>query len=327
MMMKRTMAFAAAAAAALQAAALSLADASSKIAEAAADPSVMAGTVAQLDAADQVAFLAKVNAAIDAMPGSPEEKAAKYLDANKAAMKSAAKGNLAALLAETFATVPPEALTVVNERFAADLFNRSADAANPIDDKQMLILATNAMAVVQARNEGNDNESVRNTFAILMFLRASNGSPEGLKDALVAGLGSTEARDLAANDWIPAAMGEGREKSYEPMLAASDAARLPVFDDIYAFSLTSDPVFSGALLANLGSSVGSSSSAAASAAVAAALDPTRFGLPMEMTQSGMSAKPATLDDSARYYGGYRRGSGDKGSNQAEPGAYPFQTSR
>ncbi len=199
---------------------MSLADASGKIGEAAGDPAVMSATVAQLSADDQVAYLAKVNEAIANMPGSPEEKAAAYLNANKAALRSAKPGNLAKLLAEVFATVPPEVLTVINESFANDLFNR---ASNPgLSDADFVSLVQSTMKTITARNASSDNAAVRDTFAALMFLRASNGSPADLAETLVGDL-PADAQAVAKNEWIPAAMGIGQEQSYEPMLGAADA--------------------------------------------------------------------------------------------------------
>lgn len=199
---------------------MSLADASGKIGEAVSDPAVMTATVRQLSAADQVAFLAKVNEAIANMPGSSAEKAAAFLNANKAALKGAKAGNLAQLLAEVFATVPPEALTVLNESFASDLFNR---ASNPdMSDAAFVALVQNTMKAIAARNASSDNAAVRDTFAALMFLRASNGSPADLADTLVGDL-PPASQEVAKREWIPAAMGVGQDQSYEPLLGAADA--------------------------------------------------------------------------------------------------------
>ena len=199
---------------------MSLADASGKIGEAVSDPAVLTATVSQLSAADQVAFLAKVNEAIANMPGSSAEKAAAFLNANKAALKGAKPGNLAQLLAEVFATVPPEALTVLNESFASDLFNR---ASNPdMSDAAFVALVQNTMKAISARNASSDNAAVRDTFAALMFLRASNGSPADLADTLVGDL-PPAAQEVAKREWIPAAMGIGQDQSYEPLLGAANA--------------------------------------------------------------------------------------------------------
>lgn len=202
---------------------LSLSEARSKIGDAIADPTVMASTAQKLSADDQVKFLADVNEAIAKMPGSAETKAAAYLDANRAALKTASKGNLSAVLAEVFATVPLEALTVLNENLAADSFNRSANPAVTYTDEQYVALATNALSVIAKRNAEVDDGAVRTGFAILMFTRASNGSPAGLADTLAAALPEA-SQDVARKEWFPAALAEGEDKSYDPMLADVDVS-------------------------------------------------------------------------------------------------------
>ena len=130
---------------------ISLAEARGKIGEAVVNPAVMTSTMKMLPADSQKAFLADCNEAIGKMPGSAETKAAAYLTVNRAALKGAAKGNVLALLAEVFATVPPEALTVINERFAADLFNRAADPSVVYTDSQFTRIAESVMENVTSR--------------------------------------------------------------------------------------------------------------------------------------------------------------------------------
>ena len=230
--------------------AMSLADARGQIGGALeGGPEKVGALAAQLDAADQVAFLSEVNAAIGAMPGSVEEKTSKYVDANEAVLKASKKGNLPALLAETFATVPPEALTLVNERLAADLFSRSASPAMTDEEFTNRVFAT--MEVIQNRTASADDAGVRNTFAALMFMRASEGSPADLRDNLINNLPDEGTRELAKNEWIPAAMGEGQDKSYESMLGASDAGKAP--DEGLVLRMAS-PATMSAMLSDLGSS-------------------------------------------------------------------------
>jgi hypothetical protein len=168
--------------------AMSLAEARGKIGDAVVNPAVLTATMKQLSAADQKSFLADCNEAVGKMPGSVETKAATYLVVNRAALKGAAKGNLTALLAEVFATVPPEALTVLNERFASDLFNRAANPAQTYTDERFSAIAKSVMDSVSARMEKTDGAAVRNTFAILMLLRASNGTPANLAETLASSL-------------------------------------------------------------------------------------------------------------------------------------------
>ena len=212
---------------------LSLADARGKIDAAIESPAVMKEIMKRLSAEDQRQFLADVNKAISDMPASVEEKTAKFLNANHAALMSAQKGNTTALLAEVFATVPPESLTVINERFAVDLMNRAANPNVTYTDEQYTKLATSVMEKICERVEETDNGSTRSAFAILMFLRASNGTPEDLADKLIDTLKHDDAKELARDEWIPAALGkDGREAGYEPLLASADAGRRPDFAQV-----------------------------------------------------------------------------------------------
>ena len=209
---------------------LSLADARSRIDKAIESPKVMGEIMKRLSAEDQVKFLAEVNKAIGDLPSSVEEKAALYLNLNHIAVKSAQKGNTTALLAEVFATVPPEALTVVNERFASDLMSRTANPNVTYTDEQFSQIALNVMKAVVERTAETDNGSTRSAFAALMLIRASNGTPEDLTDKLVDLLATDEAKELAKEEWIPSALGkDGRELGYEPILASADAGRRPDF--------------------------------------------------------------------------------------------------
>lgn len=206
-------------------AALSLAEARGKIGEAVVNPSVMTSLVKQLSAADQKSFLADCNEAVSKMPGSAESKAATYLAVNRAALKGAANGNLSDMLAEVFATVPPESLTVVNERFAADLFNRAANPAETFTDERFVNIAKSVMTSVTNRMVKTDGAAVRETFAILMLVRASNGTPADLASTLAAYL-PEDARKSAVGEWIPEAMSERR--NYDPMLGVvADGGVLP----------------------------------------------------------------------------------------------------
>ena len=212
---------------------ISLADARGKIDKAIESPAVMGELMKRLSAEDQKKFLADVNKAIADMPASIEEKSAKFLNINHVALKNAQKGNTTALLAEVFATVPPEALTVLSERFASDLVNRAANPNITYTDEQFAKLATEVMKVINERTEETDNGSTRSTFAILMFLRASNETGDALdklQEQLIDTLKHDDAKELAKDEWIPAALGkDGREQGYEPILASADAGRRPDF--------------------------------------------------------------------------------------------------
>lgn len=250
-MMKKTIwLFFGVAAAAASVDAASLAEARAKIGDAVADAAVLTSTMKTLSPADQVQFLADVNKAVGKMPGSSDAKAAAFLSANRAAVKAASgTGNVSALLKEVFATVPCEALTVLNERFAAELFNRAADAKRPYTDEEFMAIAKSALAGISAHNKGCDEveEAVRDVFAILMFVRASNGRPADLTDTLLAYV-PEKFRETAKKEWLAAALAEGAEKSYAPMLDALNGAVEP---DIGVVVRLAGPDLQNALLADL----------------------------------------------------------------------------
>lgn len=306
---------------------MSSADARGKIGDIIDNPASMTSVMKQLAASDQASFLADVNAAIADMPGSPEEKTSKYLDVNTAALKGAQKGNLTTLVAEVFATVPPEALTAINESFASGMFNRKADPSKTYTDDQYVEISTNLLARVQERNATADNAGVRNTFAILMLIRASNGSPADLRGTLVGSLNDAETRSLAQNEWISPALGQGQEKTYDPMLGASDAGKQPDLNMVLIspFSSSADALLSD--LASEGSLLAPSS-------VTALISPS-LGNPNNvdiadgvdpLASSGMSRVPRTMDPSLKYNPAVKRGSSPKEEEESpyEPGGYPWQ---
>ena len=295
-----------------QANAMSLADASAKVLEAANDAAAMSDVMKQLAPADQAAFLSKVNAAIASFPGNDAEKGAKYL---KAALASADKTSLASVLAEVFATVPLEYLTVINERLAEDTFSRDADPANPITDDEMRQVSLDTMKIIKERNAGNDSESVRDAFAILMFIRASKGTPAELRDQLIETLPTQEARDMAKNDWFPAALGEGRDKSYEPMLAVANDVKMPDMEEINALAgLINDPAVPGSMLNDLSAAVdGTGRSGTPFSKIGTSV--VSDSMPLDVTDHDLSRIPKP-DGSLPAYPGYRRGGGSKGSDTA-----------
>ena len=200
----------------------SIVEARKQIVESISNPAVMTSTVKGLSAEDQRQYLADVVSAISKMPGSQEEAAAAYLSVSRAALKGAKKGNLPALIAEVFATVPPEYLPVVSESLGGDMLNRAASSSATYTDESYLNIATNVMAVVNARVASEDAADVRSGFAALAFIRGSNSVGDNIVSAMVASLPAS-ARDVASKEWFPAALAEGGAKSYDPMLVAAGA--------------------------------------------------------------------------------------------------------
>jgi len=242
---------------------LSKAEWQAKVGDCASNPSAMKATIAQIPASEQAEFVANVNKAISEKPGSKEAKAADFYAINKAAVSGASKDAKSSVLAEVFATVPVEYLTDINERFASESFNRNSNPEKPISDAEFVELSTNTLAVVNQRCESaEDNAAARQAFAALMFVRASGGSPEGLTDLYVSQMTDSQAKE-SAGAWISEALGsDGKEASYDSMLAASDAGDEP--DHAVVLQMTGPSEVVDSLLTDLqapGNESGSGSSA------------------------------------------------------------------
>ena len=220
------------------------------VGECAQNPQKMKQTIATLSAEDQLEFLRAVNEAISKMPGSNEVKGAAFYEANRAAVTGAGKDNLKSVLAEVFATVPTEYLTEINERFAKELFSRTANPAHVPTAAEFTKLSTDTMAVVNERCQNAEDSSVRETFAILMLVRASGGTPADLTQTLVNQLPDAQVRETAMNEWIKAAMGDGQEQSYDPMLTSSQSADEEP-DHAIVMQMTGGTQITDALLADL----------------------------------------------------------------------------
>lgn len=303
--------------------AMTLADARGKIGDVIADPASITAVMKQLSAADQTAYLAEVNAAISKMPGSTDEKTQKFLDVDTAALKGAKEGNLTTLLAEVFATVPPNSLTVINERFAADMFNRKADPSKTYTDEQYTAIAKNVLDKVQDRTATADNAGVRNTFAILMLVRASEGSPADLRDTLVNDLRDPATKELAQNEWISPALGQGQEKTYDPMLGAADAGDEP---DLSIALTVPTTLALDALAGDLANDISLGDSASSFTEKISPIfdDPMDPILSSELSAGGvaggLSRLPRTTDPNSPYNPGNKRGS----TGRREPFGYPGQ---
>lgn len=221
---------------------ISLADARSRIDKAIESPQVMRAIMKHLSAEDQKLFLAEVNKAIADLPASIEERSAKFLSVNTEALAGAEKGNASNLIAEMFATVPPEHLPPLVEQLGKGALSRTSAGA-AYSDADFLRMSESLMKKVVARTAETDNGSPRTALAIVMLAIGSNGSPEDLTDKLIDLLETDEARDLARSEWIPNALGrDNRDKSYESIMASADAGRRPDLDYVLVIAGPQYPI-------------------------------------------------------------------------------------
>ena len=224
---------------------ISLASARARIGEAISNPAVMTSTVKSLSAGDQIAFLAEVNSAIAKMPGSNEDRAAAYLNANRAAFRGAAKGNLVAMIAECFATAPVEVLPILNERFAKDVLNRSS---GNYSDEVFTRVSERLVSGVNKRLASAPDGAIRSAFAIMMMVNASNGSPADLAEKLVGTL-PAESRDVVGGLLPAAADGNTMKQAYEKAVGASSKpGEVPAVDLVLRLA---GPQLSCALLSDV----------------------------------------------------------------------------
>lgn len=255
------------------------------------NPDTMTEVIKTLSAEEQVKFLAEVNAAITELPGSPEQKAAKFVSVDRAALKGAKEGNMRAMVAEIFASVPPEHLTVIADRYSQDLFNRAADPKVTYTDSQYTELAAEILQTVEDRLVDVDHHEVRGTMAAIMLIKASNSNAEQLTDTLVAKLPES-VRQVAKEEWIPSALGsDGRTASYEPLLAAADAGRRP---DPAMIIVVNGPQLMDTMLADLtGKNVDPVAGInARTPVVDAVINPIKVQVPTLGSDSDASSKPA-----------------------------------
>ena len=289
------------------------------VSECAQNPQTLRETMGKVSPADQTALLAEVNAAIAKMPGSDEVRGAMFYAANAAAVKSAAKDNLANVLAEVFATVPPEYLTEINERFAKEIFNRDANGGHKFSDSEYEELCTNTMSVVNARCEKAENAGVRESFAICMFVRASNGGPADLKDKLISQMPDAGNRETAANDWINPALGVGQEQSYDGMLGSAGAGEEPDHTVIASINGSSD--ITVALLGDLAAENSKNATPASNLGGGAGLNPSIAGVGPNADPSGagLNQIPRAYVSSDKAVGGSKDGTAADGNRDSNTG--------
>lgn len=275
-----------------EAQALTLKEASAKVAEAAEKPATMADVMKQLSKEDQVKFLASVNESIASMPVSDEDKLAMSVQANQAAVKAAPAANRTDLLAEMFATASLDSLAVLNENFAAALF----DPAKPLSAEAKADVAQKIMDAVTARTAQDPaTADKRNSAAVLMFARAD----EGLKDKLL------EGKDQAVKNNVETSL---KYNDYKWLTGTS--APLPA--SVYPAA----PIaLSGAILADLAAPAGQTTF------TDALLDPTQYALPESSADYGMQRVPRTTNKENKWYNGYKRGDKTTEDGGREPAPY------
>ncbi|MBR6733568.1 MAG: hypothetical protein IKL96_04110 [Kiritimatiellae bacterium] len=199
-----------------------------KVGECGTNPATMSSVMSQLSADDQKDLIGKVNASISAMRGSAEQKAAAAIQANLAGIKAAMAQNKEkraanAVIAEAFATLPPEYLPQFAEALSGPggPLNRGK-----MEREKFITISTNTLHAISERCEkAENNGGVREAMAAIAFLQASNEKdpPKDLISTMLSQIPDAKTRDLAAKEWVDPAL----DKNYDPILAAANAGDEP----------------------------------------------------------------------------------------------------
>jgi hypothetical protein len=189
-----------------------------KVGASVADQNVLRETAAAVAPEEKVDFARKVIKAASKLPGSPDEKSAALVKAGVGVIAGASGEIKQHVIAEVIAGVPLDYLPPVTEELA----KRFDQAYNKLSDDQYEKIASDTLKIVQKRCASTDAPSVRNTFAILSFLRGAKDA--ALKNKLIAQLPDERQRNLAAA-WIPPAF---NDQNYDALLAAADVDEAPV---------------------------------------------------------------------------------------------------
>jgi len=292
-----------------------------QVGECATDMAKLKDVIARIDPAEQCAFAAEVNEAISRMPGSDEMKTARFYLANRTMVASVARKNRAAMLAEVFATVPIAYLTYLNERFATELFNRNGNPKRTFTDEEFTAIAKNAMSVVNERCQKAENGDFRSAFAVLMFVRASGGTPADLAQQLVETMPNAPHKTIL-EEWLKPALAEGAQHTYDPMLGYSQAGEEP--DHAVVTRITGGPAIGMAMqvdLQNEGSSLATSAKNLAAGTFApspiAGIDATGTGLRRVPRAAVLSPAPVGQGFHRQKDGTYKDANGETWRVQAD----------
>ena len=175
-----------------------------------------------LSADERIDFVRSMNAMLPNFPAATQESRIETIyRLNRDFIKAAPIIDRRRVLAEVYATVPDYALPALTDGLSSKVFNREAMGFKK-DDDSFQNFALSAMLGIYRRCRVDNNLVISNqrriAFAVVMFLKASEGIPDDFLDQLIAFVPDT-VRDVARDEWIPQAMGEdGKKPTYEPML-------------------------------------------------------------------------------------------------------------
>jgi hypothetical protein len=188
-----------------------------KIGEVAKDTKGIRPVMLKISDGEKVEFTQRVRKAITRMPLSPEEKQALLIASAIECIRSTPLKNdeRYKVIAEILAVDPVEFLPGV----VGELSARFDPKLNKLTDEQFKLMAETTLKLSVERNKSTDEPTVRNTFAILLFLKpTTQPQTENLQSVLMLDLPDDTSRDLAKG-WLAEAL----KGNYEPLLNSAGA--------------------------------------------------------------------------------------------------------
>jgi hypothetical protein len=185
-----------------------------EVGKVAKDPKAIRDVMVQVSEGEKVEFTQRVLKAITRMPLNPEDKQKLLISASIECIRSTRIKNdeRYKTIAEIIAVVPVEFLPGV----IGELSLRFDPKLNKLTDEQFKEMADTTIKLSVERNKSTDDPTVRNTFAMLLFLKATT---QPLTDTVLALL-LTRLPDDASRDLAKGYIAEALKGNYEPLLTA-----------------------------------------------------------------------------------------------------------
>jgi hypothetical protein len=186
-----------------------------EVGKVAKDPKAIRNVMVQVSDGEKVEFTQRILKAITRMPLSPEEKQALLINASIECIRSTRIKNdeRYKTIAEIIAVVPVEFLPAI----IGDLSKRFDPKLNKLTDEQFKEMADATVKLAVERNQSTDDPTVRNTFAMLLFLNAAKQPLTDNVEALLL----TRLPDDASRELAKGYIAEAQKGNYEPLLTAS----------------------------------------------------------------------------------------------------------
>ena len=173
------------------------------------------------DGEDPISFVQTVNRSMAKDEDKLDDRRIKTLyRVNRDVVRGASEDDCKAVLAEVFATAPVKCLPYFTDTFAKEVFARSVKNYGPKNEAFVEFASAALMKISQRCRRADNLPAFRSVFAVIMFLKASEGKPEDLREFFMIYIHSG-LHEIARDEWLPAVFGDnGDTPTYRPMMEA-----------------------------------------------------------------------------------------------------------